>query len=89
MTNHHIEKVNKAKGKQDEILEDDSEKQQLKDYLLAYLKKMEDEKDVPKSTIEELVEINLDPEDPNKKSAGRSLVNKSREGKRGGMPEEE
>ena len=50
---------------------------------------MEDEKDVPKSTIEELVEINLDPEDPNKKSAGRSLVNKSREGKSGKMPEEE
>ena len=28
---------------------------------------MEDEKDAPKSTIEELVEINLDLEDPNKK----------------------
>ena len=28
---------------------------------------MEDEKDVSENTIEELVEINLDPEDPNKK----------------------
>ena len=28
---------------------------------------MEDEKDVPEITIEEMVEINLDPEDPNKK----------------------
>ena len=80
MTNHQIENFNKAKGKQDEVQEDDSEKQQLKDYRPAYLKKMEDEKDAPKSTIEELVEINLDPEDPNKKVlVGAQLTKVERE----------
>ena len=66
MTNHKIEKFDRAKGKQDEISEDSSDKQQSKDYLPAYLKKIEDEKDVPENTIEELVEISLDPEDSNK-----------------------
>ena len=46
MTTHSIEKFNKAKGKEDEVPEDDSEKQQSKGYLPTYLKKVEDEKDV-------------------------------------------
>lgn len=46
---------------------------------------MEDEKDVPKSTIEELIEINLDPENyeekkKGRKGAGRSPNNESRKG---------
>ena len=56
MTKHQVKKFNKAKGKRDEIPEDGCEKYQSKDYLPAYLKKIEDEKDVPKNTIEELVE---------------------------------
>ena len=63
MTTHQIERFDKAKAKEDEILEDDSEKQQSKGYLPAYLKKLEDEKDVLESTIEEMIEINLDSED--------------------------
>ena len=37
-----------------------------KNYLPTYLKKIENEKAVPESTIEELVEISLDPEDSGK-----------------------
>ena len=41
---------------------------------------MEDEKDVSENTIEELVEINLDPEDPNKKvMVGAQLTKVERE----------
>ena len=66
MTNHQIEKFNKAKAKEKEILEEGSEKQQSKGYLPVYLKKIEDEKDTPENMIKELIEINLDPEDSDK-----------------------
>ena len=67
MTNHQIKRFDRTKAKEDEIPEEDSEKQQSKGYLPAYLKKVEDEKDVPESTIEELTEINLDPENSRKR----------------------
>ena len=40
------------------------------------MKKFEEETDVPKSTIEELVEINLDPNDPEKKVLGGTRLSK-------------
>ena len=63
MKNHQIERFDKAKTKEDEVPEEDSEKQQSNGYLPAYLKKVEDENNVPESTIEEMIEINLDLED--------------------------
>ena len=66
MTKNQIHKFDKAKDAKEEIPKDESNKQQSKEYLPAYLRKIEDEKDVPENTIEELVEINLDPGDSNK-----------------------
>ena len=44
------------------------------------MKKIEDEKDVPENTIEELIEINLDPKDSNKKVlVGAQLTEVERE----------
>ena len=57
MTSHQIERFNKVKTKESEVPKEDSEKQQSKGYLPAYLKKVDDENDVLKSTIEELIEI--------------------------------
>ena len=80
MTNHQIERFDRAKAKEDEIPEEDSEKQQLKGYLPSYLKKVEDEKDVLESTIEELTEINLDLEDSEKKVlVGTQLTKEEKE----------
>ena len=82
MTSNQIERFDKVKDKENEVPEEESEKQQSKGYLLVYLKKVDDEKDVPENTIEELIEVNLDLEDfVEKKGAGRSLINKSRKGK--------
>ncbi len=67
MTNNQIERFNKATDKENEVLEEESEKQQSKGYLPAYLNKVEDEKDVSENIIEELIEINLDPEDSEEK----------------------
>ena len=67
MKNHQIERFDKAKAEEDDVLEDDSEKQQSNGYLPAYLKKVEDEKDVLESMIEELIDVNLDLEDSEKK----------------------
>ena len=55
MTKGQIEKFDKAKDAQEEISEDGSNKQQSKGFLLTYLKKVEEETDVPDSTIEKLV----------------------------------
>ena len=45
-----------------------------------YLRRVEDEKDTPKNTIEKLIEINLDPEDSEKKVlVGAQLTSKERE----------
>ena len=48
-------------------MEEGRDKSQSNGYLPAYLKKVEEETDVPESTIEELVEINLDLNDLEKK----------------------
>ena len=67
MTRNQVERFNKAKDKENEAPEEESGKQQLKGYLPAYLKKVEEETDILESTIEELVEINLDSDDLEKK----------------------
>ena len=67
MTKDQIERFDKAKDTEEEVLEDGSAKQQSKGFLLAYLKKDEEEVNTPKNTIEELVEVNLNPNDKEKK----------------------
>ena len=80
MLNHQIEEFNRAKAKVDEIPQEDSEKQQSKGYLPMYLRRVEDENDTPKNTIEELIEINLDLEDSEKKVlVGARLTKEERE----------
>ena len=71
-----IEKFDKAKEVEEEVLEDGSDKQESKGLLLAYLRKVEEEVDVPESIIEELVEVNLDPNDPEKKVPVGTLLSK-------------
>ena len=68
--------MEKGKAKVDEGLSEDKAKQQSKWYLPAYLKKVEDEIDEPKRTIEELVEIPLDENDPEKRVLVGALLKK-------------
>ena len=49
----------------------------MKKYLPAYLKKVEDEVDEPKTTIEEQEEVSLDKDDPDKKVLVGTLLSKS------------
>ena len=67
MNNSQVEKYDKAKDAKEEISEDRSDKQQSKGFLPIYLQKVEEKIDVPKSTIEELIEVNLDMTGPKKK----------------------
>ena len=79
MTKSQIEKFDKAKDIEEEIPEDENGKQESNGFLPAYLKKVEEEVDVPESTMEELIEVNIDPEDPEKKVlVGALLLKKER-----------
>ena len=59
--------MEKGKAKVGEEAFEGEDQQQLEEYLPAYLKKVEDEVDTPETTIEELEEISLDENDPDKK----------------------
>ena len=80
MTKGQIEKFDKAKEVEEEDLEKDQAKLQSKGFIPAYLKKVEDEVDVLENTIDELVEVSLDPNDPEKKVlVGAPLMKKEKE----------
>ena len=59
--------IEKGKAKVEEEISEEVVQQQVDGYLLAYLKKVEDEVDEPETTIEELEEVSLDGSDPDKK----------------------
>ena len=59
--------MEKGKVKVGEEISKEVDQQQLEEYLPAYLKKVKDEVDEPKTTIEELEEVSLDEDDPDKK----------------------
>ena len=59
--------MEKGKAKVAEEISKEADQYQLEGYLPAYLKKVEDEVDEPEITIEELEEVSLDEDDPDKK----------------------
>ena len=67
MTKSSIVKFDKAMDIEEESPKEDNANQQSKGFLSAYLKKIEEKVDVPESTIEELIEVNLDQDDHEKK----------------------
>ena len=80
MNKGQIEKFDRAKDVEEEIPKDGCSKQKSKSFLPAYLKKVADKVDIPKNTIEELVEVNYNPSDPEKKVLeGALLTDKERE----------
>ena len=87
MTSHQIERFDKAKTKEDEVSRR-TVKIVVKGLSTSLSEESGDEKDVPKSTIEELIEINIDLDDSEKIDVGRIPINKSRKGKSDRMPEE-
>ena len=67
MTKSQIDRFNKVKYVEEEALEENNAKQQSKGFLLTCMKKAKDEIDVLESTIEELIEVNLDSSDSKRK----------------------
>ena len=76
MTKNQLEIFDKAKDIEEEISEDGSAKQQSKGFLPAYLKKVEDKVDTLENIKEELVKVNLDPNDLEKKVLVGTLQSK-------------
>ena len=74
-----LSRMEKGKAKVGDEASEGADQQQSKEYLPTYLKKVEDEMDEPETTIEELEEVYLDKDDPDKKVLVGTLLSKKRE----------
>ena len=81
LSEEQLKCLEKGKAREEEEILKDTDEQQLKGYLPAYLRKIEDEVDEPGTIIEGLEEISLDENDLDKNVQVDALLTKEKKNK--------